>query len=70
MVPDIIVYLEIIRQMLDSNHMHLASHDKQSFLPRTLCVGEFIVNGREGKELTWSKLFHYNMNLGAPSTLR
>lgn len=44
-VPNRIAYLEIIRQMGESNSMHLASHDKQSFLPGTLCIGEFVVNG-------------------------
>lgn len=36
-VLDRIAYLEIIRQMGDSDHMHLGSHDKQSFFPETLC---------------------------------
>lgn len=65
-MPDRIAYLEIIRQMGDSSHMHLGSHEKQAFMPETLCVGEFIINGREGHEITWSKLVQYDMKLGAP----
>lgn len=65
-VPNRIAYMEIIRKMGESNSMHLASHDKQSFMPGTLYIGEFVVNGREGKVLACNKLFHYNMKLGAP----
>lgn len=31
----------------------------------TVCIGEFMVTGKEGRELTLNKLVHYSMKLGA-----
>lgn len=65
-VPNRIAYLEIIRQMGISNHIILNKHDKQPFMPGTICIDESTITRKEGHELTLNKLAHYNMKLGAP----
>lgn len=41
LVPDIIAYLEIVRQLSVSNAKHFADMRKQAFLPGTPIFGDF-----------------------------
>lgn len=60
-MPNKIAYLEIVRQLDYSNVMNLSAYEKQSFMPSTLCFGDFTVVSKEGYDLILDKLSHFNM---------
>lgn len=55
-ILDMIAYLEIIRQMCESNHLYLRSIGKQSFLPGYLSFGDFVVKNTKCYEIIGKKM--------------
>lgn len=61
-IPDIIAYLESIRQMHESNHLHLISRGKQSFLPSYLSFGDFVLKNTKSYELIGKKMKYFSLS--------
>lgn len=55
-VSDRIAYLEIVRQLHYFSVMNLSSIEKQSFMPSTLCFGDFTILSKEGYDMILNKL--------------
>lgn len=68
MIPSMIAYSEIVRQLASSSFTHLGTHGKQYLMPRYLCFGEFTMLSTKGYDLIEAKLVYYGLSQDEPRT--